>query len=348
MSDLLTLISIQASASIRDAIQAIDRGTCEIALVVDEEKHLLGTVTDGDVRRALLREMTLEDPIEPIMNRNFTAVHEGVSRGEVLDLMRARTLEQIPILNSEDKLVGLHLMREIVGGRPLPNWAVIMAGGRGERLRPLTDSLPKPMVPVAGRPILERIVLHLVGHGIRRIYLAVNYMAEVIEKHFGDGEGFGCSVKYLKEETPLGTGGALSLLPEKPELPVLVLNGDLLTQADISGMLDFHLKGGHVATVGFHEYIHTIPYGVLDVNDDRVTGMREKPTQAWTANAGIYIFEPKLIRRVPGNKNFPLPALVEECLENNESVGAFRIAEEWMDVGHIRELSRARGEREEA
>ncbi len=346
MSMDVRLLTIEVGATLLQAMEAIDRGTCEIALVLNEGGKLMGTVTDGDIRRALLRGATLDSPIGPIFNRQFTAVQEGTSRSEVLDLMRARTLEQIPIVDGEGHLVGLHLMREIVGGHPLPNWAVVMAGGRGERLRPLTDSLPKPMIKVAGRPILERIVLHLLGHGIRRIFLSVNYKAEVIESHFGDGLAFGCRVEYLKENTPLGTGGALSLLPGPPGDPLLVLNGDLLTQADVGGMLEFHSAGGFAATVGFHDYVHTVPYGVLDLDGDRVVGMREKPSESWTANAGMYVLEPRLVARVPRDTHFPLPALVEECLDRGEPVGGFRIEEDWVDIGQHRELSRARGETE--
>jgi hypothetical protein len=212
----LAKLKVLEGAVLREAMQAIDRGACEIAFVVDASEKLLGTVTDGDVRRALLAGATLEDPVGPVMNRRFTAVDENASRAEVLDLMKARTLGQVPVTDSQGRLVGLHLLREMLGREEKPNWAVVMAGGRGERLRPLTDSIPKPMVCVAGRPILERIVLHLVGQGIRRIFLAVNYMADVIEDHFGDGRSFGCGIQYLREVRPLGTGGALALLPEPP------------------------------------------------------------------------------------------------------------------------------------
>jgi NDP-sugar pyrophosphorylase family protein len=201
------------------------------------------------------------------------------------------------------------------------------------------------MVRVAGRPILERIVLHLVGCGVQRIFLAVNYKADVIEAHFGDGSSLGCPIEYLREDRPLGTGGALSLLPERPADPVVVLNGDLLTQADVGGMVAFHAEQRSKVTVGFHEYVHTVPFGVLDVAAERVVGMREKPSFNWQTNAGIYVLDPDLIARIPADVPFPLPALIEECLARGEAVGAFRVDEEWMDVGHHDELRKARGER---
>lgn len=344
MLERLRRLTIGVTSDLCEAMQAIDAGACEIALVVDHTGRLLGTVTDGDVRRALLAGATLDGPVEQVMNRRFAAVGEDANRSEVLDLMQARTLAQIPVLDSQGRLVGLHLLREIVGRQEKPNWVVVMAGGRGERLRPLTDSLPKPMVRVAGRPILERIVLHLVGQGFRRIFLSVSYMSEVIEGHFGDGGSFGCEIQYLREKDPLGTGGALALLPGKPLNPLLVLNGDLLTHFDATGMLAFHAERGYVATVGCYEYAHTVPYGVLDLEEDRVTGLREKPRESWTVNTGIYVLEPALLARVPKGTYFPLPALVEECLDRKEPVGAYRIAGDWVDVGLHQELRRARGE----
>jgi dTDP-glucose pyrophosphorylase len=344
MSQHLDKIVVSEIASLRTAMEALDQGTVEISLVVGPDGKLLGTLTDGDVRRAILSGASLEDAASKFMHRCYTAVGPSASRAEVLDLMRARTLQQIPIVNEAGQLVGLHLLREIVGSSERPNWAVVMAGGRGERLRPITDSLPKPMIQVAGRPILERIVLHLVGFGIRRVFLSINYMGHVIEDHFKDGAALGCKIEYLKERTPLGTGGALSILPEKPEHPTLVLNGDLLTQFNLGNLLAFHAEGGFKATVGVHEYVHTVPYGIVDQEGDRVTGMREKPSQAWLVNAGIYVFDPELVERVPKNIYFPLPTLIEESLDRGEAVGAFPLKEDWIDVGRPKELRRARGE----
>jgi dTDP-glucose pyrophosphorylase len=336
-------ISIREDSTLRVAMEAIQRGACWLALVIDAEGVLLGLVTDGDVRRALLAGATLNDPVEPHMKKKFTAVPPTAGRSEVLDIMRARTLNQIPIVDEAGKLVGLHLLREIIGAVRRPNWAVIMAGGRGERLRPLTDSIPKPMIKVAGRPILERIVLHLVGFGIRRIFLSVNYLSEIVEEHFGDGAAFGCQIEYLRESQPLGTGGSLSLLPEKPAEPILVLNGDLLTEFDVGNMIAFHDQGCYAATVGVHEYLQTIPFGVLDIEDKRIVAMREKPTVIHPTNAGIYLLNPPLLDRIPKDVEYTVPALVEDCLSRGEQVGAFRIEEDWMDIGRPQELRNARG-----
>lgn len=325
------------------ALRSLDTSGLGIVLVEDATGRVRGTITDGDIRRALLAGATLESAVDDHLKREFVAVGSAASRAEVLDLMQSRWLSQVPILDADGRLIGLHTLHEILGAAPRPNWAVVMAGGRGERLRPLTDAVPKPMLRVAGRPILERIILHLVGYGIRRIFLAVNYKAELIEQHFKDGTPFGCAIEYLREETPLGTGGALSLLPDLPAHPVLVLNGDLLTQFDVASLLTFHERGGYRATIGIHEYAHTVPFGVVELDADRIVQMREKPSEIWLANAGIYVLEPEVIARVPRGGNYPLPALVEECLDRKEPVGAFRIESDWIDVGRQGELSRARG-----
>lgn len=323
-------------------MRSLDRSSVQIVLVTDGDRRLVGTVTDGDLRRALLSGATLDSKLLPFVNQTFVSVGPEATRTEVIDLMQARVVNQVPILDGKGHLVGLHLLHEILGSVERPNWAVLMAGGRGTRLWPLTESVPKPMLKVAGRPILERLVLHLVGFGIRKMFLSVNYLSEVIESHFGDGSRFGCHIEYLREQRPLGTGGALSLLPSTPADPVLALNGDLVVQFDVQKLLDFHRRGGHRLTLGIHTYTHTVPFGVATVDDGRVTELREKPTMMWPTNAGIYVLDPSVIARVPRDEEFPLPALVEQCLERKESVGAFEIEDDWVDVGRRSELERAR------
>ncbi len=335
---------IQEDATVREAMQVIESGAAEIAFVINLDRRLIGTLTDGDIRRALLGGETLDGPVHPIMNRHYAAAMLDDTRADVLDLMRARSLSQIPIVDEAGKLAGLHLLREMIGMVDRPNWAVVMAGGRGERLRPITDSIPKPMVQVAGRPILERIVLHLVGFGITRIFLAVNYMGEVIENHFGDGSRLGCRIEYLREDSPLGTGGALSLLPEKPVDPLIVLNGDLLTQVDVGSMLGFHSEGEFKATIGLREYAHRVPYGVVEMNESRVIDIREKPSHVWTSNCGVYVIQPNLLSRIPQGEYFGMPDLMGDCLKRNEPVGGYMVEGDWVDIGRPGELQRARGE----
>jgi dTDP-glucose pyrophosphorylase/CBS domain-containing protein len=326
-----------------DVLRVLERGAVRAALVSSDEGRLVGILTDGDVRRALLAGCSLDAPLRPYVNREFTSVRANAARDEVLELMQAREIDQIPILDAEGRPCGLHLLREIVGAERRPNWAVVMAGGRGSRLGSLTADTPKPMLRVAGRPILERIILRLVGHGIHRIYISVHYLSHVVEDHFADGSRFGCKIDYLREDQPLGTGGALSLLPD-PVDPVLVMNGDLVTQADVGGMLDFHARGGQALTIGVRRYLHTIPFGCVQLDGDRVTAFDEKPTLTCQMNAGIYVLSPASVKRVPKNQEFPLPNLLLDSISRREPVAAFEVEGDWIDVGQRDHLRQARGE----
>lgn len=331
---------VQDSRSLLDAMRTIDAGAVGIALVVDDSGRLLGTLTDGDIRRALLKSAALSSPLLPHIHRNFTAVAPETGRVEVLDLMQARYLNQVPIVDAEGKLRGLHLLHEIIGAVERPNWAVIMAGGKGTRLRPITENLPKPMIRVAGRPILERLILHLVGFGIRRIYLSINYLGHIIEEHFGDGSRFGCQIEYLREEAPLGTGGALSLLPKPPTAPLLVLNGDLVTQADLGAMLEFHSRNTYVATMAVRRYFHQVPFGCVELDSGRIKHLEEKPLLEKFINAGIYVLSPEVLARIPKGF-FPITNLFEECIERKLAIGGFEVDDDWIDVGQREQLKQA-------
>jgi dTDP-glucose pyrophosphorylase len=337
---------VHESGSLLDAMWALDRGAAGVALVVDGRERLVGLVTDGDVRRALLKGFAVESALLPHVRRDLTSVAPGTGRAEVLDLMQARTIDQIPIVDADGLLVGLHLLHDVMVSRERPNWAVIMAGGRGSRLGALTDDVPKPMLRVAGRPILERLVLHLVGHGIREVFLAINYLGHVVEQHFGDGSALGCRIHYLREEHPLGTGGALALLPEVPRHPVVALNGDLVTRADVAAMLDFHERSGAHATVATRRYFHTIPFGAVELEGMRVTGLEEKPRVSWTVNAGIYVLQPEAVRQVPRDRAVDLPVLLAGYLREGRTVHGFEIEGDWIDVGRpeqLREAAEGRG-----
>lgn len=342
MDNHLDLAKVPVHGKLVDALWSLERGSLEISLVMEKGDRLAGVLTDGDIRRALLRGASVDSPLAPFVQRNFVAVHPGAGRTEVIELMQARSINQIPVVDDEGKLVGLHLLHEMIGRAERTNWAVIMAGGRGTRLRPITDHLPKPMIPVAGRPILERLVLHLVGFGIRRIFLAINYLGHVVEEHFRTGERFGCRIEYLRETTPLGTGGALAMLPSQPSTPLVVLNGDLVTQADVGAMLEFHEQQGCEATVAVRQYSHTVPFGCVDVEHDRVEYFEEKPELQRLVNAGIYVFNPSLIGRLPLGQACPITFLLEDCLNRGEHVGAFRVVDDWVDVGQRDQLQAAR------
>jgi len=260
--------------------------------------------------------------------------------------MRAISVNQIPIVDSEGKLVGLHLLKEMLGGQKRENWALIMAGGKGTRLYPLTQNMPKPMIPVAGRPILERIILHLMSYGFKNLYISVNYLKEMIIDHFGDGSKLGCNIKYIEESKPLGSAGALALLPEKPTLPMLMLNGDLITQADISAMLRFHEAGGYCITIGGKEYFVTIPYGVIEREGNEARQLVEKPTLSRFINSGIYVISPRFFDDMAAAKGEPadMPSLITARMDAGEKIGVFQIEDDWLDIGMPSELKKARGE----
>jgi dTDP-glucose pyrophosphorylase len=349
VNERLRSCCVTPTATIRETLAAIDAGSVEIAIVVAEDDRVIGTISDGDVRRALLGGASLDDEVLTFVQRQFTWVAPGSGRADVLDLMRARFVSQVPVLDPDGRLVGLHVMREILGVAERRNAAVVMAGGRGTRLAPLTEHLPKPMMRVAGRPILERIVLHLVGYGVPVIYLAVNYMADVITDHFGDGTRFGCEIRYLAEDPtrPLGSAGALGLLPPDElarPTPLLVLNGDLVTQFDVDRLLRAHEEGGYAATVGVRKYSHDVPFGVLELRDGRVEALHEKPRHIWDVNAGVYVLDPRLVERVPRDREFMMTELLGACLHAGDPVGAYLLEGDWVDVGHLDALRRARGE----
>lgn len=343
MTAALDAYLISETATVREAMAAVDRGAASIALAVDAAGRLAGVVTDGDLRRALLGGVTLGDAVTPVMTRAYLSVGPTDDRAAVLDIMRARRIDAVPVVDGGGRPIGLHLLHQFLEPVARPNAAVIMAGGRGVRLRPLTEHVPKPMLTVAGRPIIERLVLHCVGFGIKRIFIAVNYLGDVIEAHLGDGARFGAALEYLREEEPLGTVGAIGLLPEPPGHPVLLLNGDLVTSADLGALLDAHVAGGQRATIGIRRYLHTVPFGTIERDGERVTGLDEKPTLEREVNSGIYVLDPSVVASVAPARRLDTPDLIADLLRQGEPVGAFVIEDEWIDVGQRDQLAAARG-----
>lgn len=341
--DSLAELVIAETNSIRDAMRAIDTNGREVVLVRNGERRIVGLVTDGDIRRALLSGRALESPVTEAMNREFFTVPPGQDRVSILDIMKARMFQHVPVLDRDKRLVAVHFLNELIGATPKPNVAVVMAGGKGTRLQAVANSVPKPMVEVAGRPMLERLILHLVGHGITKIYVAVYHMANVIEEHFGDGGRLGCRIEYLREPKPLGTGGALSLLPEKPNDPMLLLNGDLVTRVDVSAMLESHKRSGCVATIAVGPYETRVPFGAITEHDGFLTSIEEKPAVSFLVNRGIYVLEPSVLQCVPMNEDFPITDLFTKLLDAKKKVSVFHFEDSWIDVGMPEDLRRARG-----
>lgn len=337
------------TATLRDALLVIDRSGTRSCILVDEAGRLGGLLTDGDTRRAILRGVSLEAPAIDHATTSPHTVAAGSPRALVIDLLTALHVSAVPEVEEDGRLVGLHTLSDVVGAPPLPNVAVIMAGGRGSRLGDLTDDTPKPLMTVAGRSIIEWIVLGLVGDGIRDIHVSVNYLAEQIEEHLGDGSRLGCSIRYLREDRdrPLGTAGSLALLrAERPDLahPVLVMNGDLMVQFDAGDLLHTHVRAGATVTVATRSYQHEVPFGVIESSGGRVTAISEKPTLSFDINAAVYAVEPRALDWVPAGRASGMPDLVETCLERGEVVTAWTLGSEWIDVGTPTDLARAKGQ----
>jgi dTDP-glucose pyrophosphorylase len=350
ISDALDAICAPASATILTALEKIDRSATGICCLVQDRK-LVAVLTDGDVRRALLAGATLDAPALPIAQRRPRTVPESTSRASVLDLMTSLRISAVPEVDDAGHLVALHTLSDIVGGHSLPNYAVIMAGGKGTRLGDLTKHTPKPLMMVAGRPIIEWVILGLVGDGITRIYVSVNHMADQIIRRLGDGADLGCQIEYLREsvDSPLGTAGSLTLLPHEltePESdPIIVLNSDLMVEFDARALLHSHAISGAVMSMGTKLYQHTVPFGVVEVDEGRnVTGIAEKPELAVEVNTAVYCIDAHLTRKLPREKASTMPELAQMCLDEGHKVLAWPIASEWIDVGTPADLARAKGE----
>ena len=345
----LDAATLPERATLLEVLKCVDRSGLSVALLIDDEGRLAGLLTDGDVRRAILSGDDLDSRALPHATTAPQTVPAGHGRAGVLDIMRALRVSVLPELDEDGRPVGLHTISNVVGVPELPNPVVIMAGGRGTRLGALTASTPKPLIEVAGRSILEWIVLNLVGGGARDLYVSVNHLAEQIEAHLGDGSRLGCSVRYLREEPGryLGTAGSLSLLRSARralDVPVLVMNGDLMVEFGPSQLLSFHDRHEAAISVATRTYQHEVPYGVVEHGPDHtVTAITEKPMVSMAVNAGVYAVSPHVLDRVAPDTETTMPALIQQCLEDGETVVGWQLNADWIDVGTPVDLARARG-----
>ena len=333
---------VAPSATIHDAIRAIDSSGMQIALVLDGESRLVGTVTDGDVRRALIRNVSLDEAVASIMNAKPMVASEDVPDHELLALMRRTMLRCIPIVDNERRVKRVAKLSDLMQPRGKDNPVVIMAGGLGSRLSPLTTDRPKPLLQVGERPILETMLESLRDFGFQQVYLSVNYKADMLKTHFGDGSRWGLSIRYLEEDQRLGTAGALALLPEQPTHPVLVLNADLLTKINYDHLLDFHSHHGAAATMCVREYDIQIPYGVVKIEDHRIRAIDEKPIHRFLVNGGIYVLEPHVLEQIPAGTYVDMPIIFERLISAGRETVVFPIREYWVDIGQLEDLERAR------
>ena len=327
--------------TLREALECIDRCGCQMALVVDSDRKLLGILTDGDVRRGLLKGMSLEDAVFGAMRPNPNCARDDDDRATILSMMRKLGVHHIPVLDRNGVLVGLEMVEDFLLPRPREEWVIVMAGGLGTRLKDLTRDTPKPMLKVGSRPLLETIVLNYADQGFRKFYFAVNYKAEQIENYFGDGAALGLEIRYVKETKRMGTAGALSLLPERPNNPVIVTNADLLTKQDFGRMMDLHIESGADATVGVRDYEMQVPFGVISESDGRMQGIQEKPIHSFNVSAGINILSPSALDLVPGEQCFDMPSLFESMLCQGMHVRVHKVDGYWLDIGRLHDYEKA-------
>ncbi len=337
-------VILPADAPIIRAIETIDRTDARIALIVDGSGKLIGSATDGDIRRALLRGEKLEAPVKIAMHTSPYAMPLDTPRQSILDMMQSVGIKQVPLLSPDGTIAGIVTYDILIGQchAPRPNPVVIMAGGKGKRLLPITSDIPKPMVEVGNKPILEWIVQRFIYQGFHEFYFAVNYLGHIIENYFGDGSRLGCRISYLKEKEFMGTAGALSLLDQKFSHPLVVVNGDILASVDFGNMVDFHYGSKSMATVCARPHRMEVPYGVIEVKDGMLKAIVEKPIYEDLISAGMYVLNPEALRLIPRNAVTDMPTVLTSLLKDKHRVSVFPLREEWMDIGRHDDLEQAK------
>jgi dTDP-glucose pyrophosphorylase len=340
-------IKLNINSTIKDALLIIDSGALQIALIVDENDKLIGTLTDGDIRRALLNGLELNSCIESIIYKTPTTAKVSSTKEEVLSLALSKKLHQIPIVDDKGKIIGLKEIEELIKPKIKTNKVVLMVGGLGTRLRPLTDNTPKPMLEVGNKPILQTIVEKFAEYGYVNIVMCVNYKSHVIQDYFGDGKAFGVNIEYIFEEQRMGTAGALSLLSEKPREPFFVMNGDLLTNVNFEHLHDYHSKNNAIASMCVREYDFQVPYGVVNIKDGKINSIEEKPVHKFFVSAGIYMLSQEVLDYIPKNQFYDMPTLFEKLISLNKNAISFPLREYWLDIGRIEEYKKANEEYDE-
>ncbi|MCI6298701.1 MAG: nucleotidyltransferase family protein [Campylobacter sp.] len=338
-------IKINQNASIKEALKVIDKGAIKVAVVLSDDGLLLGMLSDGDIRRALLKGMSLDDSITSIINRDPVVANINDTKERILELANEKKLHQIPII-SNGKLIGIQDIREFLAPKNKPNKVILMVGGLGTRLRPLTNDVPKPMLDVGNKPILHTIVENFAKYGYTDIIMCVNYKSEIIKEYFGNGDKFGVKIEYVLESVRMGTAGALSLLQKRPKDDFFVMNGDLLTNVNFEYLHEYHKDSNACASICVRKYEMQVPYGVVNVRANKVTSIEEKPTQSFFVSAGIYMFSPIVLDFIPKGVFYDMPTLFGELLKQGFAVYPFFIREYWLDIGKMDEYRRANDEYE--
>jgi len=334
-----TLIS--PNLQICKVIEVIDQNSQQIAVVIDEEGKLLGTVTDGDIRRGILKGIPLSNPVSQIMNPHPVTIPRLNDRKSIISILKANKIRHLPVIDEARHVIGVERLEGLLTDSHSNSWVMIMAGGSGKRLEPLTDNCPKPMLKIGEKPVLQTILEQFIRQGFTRFCISVNYKSEQIKDYFGDGSKLGAEIHYIDEKKRMGTAGCLSLFPFETPEPILVLNGDILTKLSFEQLIDFHRDHQAKATIAVTTYGFQVPYGVIKANHDHLVGFEEKPVFASFINAGIYVLNPEVLNNVPKNSYFDMNNLFEILLQNKEPVCIFPIREYWTDIGGMKSLNQA-------
>jgi dTDP-glucose pyrophosphorylase len=332
---------LPSGASLRDVIISLNTSSLQIALLVNEAQKLVGILSDGDIRRAILQGASLDISALSIANTKPTTASSNATKQELLGLMRRKTLHQIPLLDEHGIVTNLITLDELTGIFLRPNWVVLMAGGEGTRLRPLTEHCPKPLLRIGEKPILEKIIENFAEQGFRKFFISINYLAESIKKYFGDGKSLGVTIIYLHEKSKLGTAGSLSLLPEQPKDPLFVMNADLLTDLEFSKPLDVHMANDAYATMVIREFEYQIPYGIVESKNNQLISLQEKPIKQYHMSTGIYILSPQSLTMIPQNIYFDMTTLFQNATAKGHNVMTYLTKSYWLDIGRVDEFEKA-------
>ena len=330
-------VILDQTSTVKDAIRVINDTGLKIAMVIDQELKFVGIVSDGDIRRGILRGIDMDGFVSPIVQKNCTTVLSGTDRGSVIALMNSNSISQIPILDINNEVVGLHVWNDSFRAIERDELVVIMAGGKGTRLLPFTEDLPKPLLPVSGKPILTHIIEKAKKEGFRRFVISIHHLGELIEEYYGNGESLDVEISYLREKNPLGTAGALSLLTPTPLTPILVTNADVYSQIRFDNLLDFHKQKNGIATMATKFYQTENPFGVVDTDGFKIVGYQEKPTTNQLVNAGVYVLEPAALKHLNFEIKIDMPELFRILRENGKDTFVYPVHESWLDIGHIDE-----------
>lgn len=331
-------VMLPLNTTIGQAIRCLNEISLKIILIIDDTGVLQGTISDGDIRRGLLKGLTLDCPVTTIIHRNALVVPTDLARALVIQLMRANKIHQIPVVDENNRIIGLHLWDEIMSTPNRPNLMVIMAGGTGIRMLPHTENCPKPMLNVAGKPILEHIIERAKLEGFSHFLLSVNYLAHMIKEYFGNGHSLGVQIEYLHESRPLGTGGALSLIKELPDNPFVVTNGDVMTDIRYGEVLDFHIRHSATGTMAIRMHEWKNPFGVVQTQGIEIIGFEEKPITRSHINAGVYVLNPEVLNLMAVNEYCDMPTLFERLQARKNLIVAYPMHEPWLDVGRPEDL----------